>query len=123
MIVGVVGNREAAVEIEIADSCGEFRRISAVIDTGFNGHLTLPAAAIARLGLTVVGKRRAWLADGSEVELEMCSATILWHDQRRDVIVSLTEGGPLLGMALLQGSRLTVDVIDHGMVTIEQLTS
>ncbi len=121
MIVGVVGNREAQVEIEILDSSRRVQRVSAAVDTGYNGHLTLPETTIAALNLTLAGKRRAWPAGGSEVELGMYPATVLWHGRHREILASLTNGGPLLGMALLADNRLTIDVIDGGHVGIEPL--
>jgi len=38
-----------------------------------------------------------------------------------EVLVLAAEGGVLLGMALLAGSRVTLDVEDDGAVTIEAL--
>lgn len=96
MIVGVVSNRKAIVDVEIADSIGRRRLIPSVVDTGFNGHLTLPSSEIiVALGLSLVGKRRAWLADGSEVELEAYAATIQWHGHVRPIVVSLADGAHL----------------------------
>lgn len=39
----------------------------------------------------------------------------------RKVVVTEAEGGPLVGMALLQNTRFTLDVIEGGQVTIESL--
>lgn len=121
MILGVVVHGEASVDLDVADASGEYRRISVVIDTGYSGHLTLPSSEIVGLGLTFVGRRRAWLADGRELELSMYAATVRWHDRERTILVSRTDGGPLLGMALLAGCRVTFDVVEGGQVHIEPL--
>jgi clan AA aspartic protease len=121
MIEGAIRRGEAVVDLNLTDSVGRLFPISAVVDTGFNGSLTLPAAEIERLALTLVGKRRAFLADASVVELEMYATTIIWNNERRRIVVSLTEGGSLLGMDLLRGSRLTMDVVEGGPVVIEKL--
>jgi len=39
----------------------------------------------------------------------------------REVIVSLADGGALVGMALMQGYHLSVEVIDGGRVEIRPL--
>jgi hypothetical protein len=48
-------------------------------------------------------------------------ATLDWPGGPREVLVLQAEGGLLLGMAALMGSRLTVDVIDEGAVTVRLL--
>jgi len=73
------------------------------------------------LGLPFAGNRRATLGDGSVVELDLFLATVVWDAQERDVLVLQAEGGPLVGMALLYGNRILLDVVDGGPVTIEML--
>jgi len=122
MINGKVRNREAIVELEVASLCSVFRRISAVIDTGFNGSLTLSNDLVQSLQLPFVGHRRGRLADGSVVLMEVYQATVLWHGQPQDIVVSKAQGTSLLGMSLLIGSRLVLDVVDDGDVQIEELS-
>ena len=121
MIIGAVENLEASVEIEVFNSSRQPQRVLAVIDTGYNGHLTLPAEVVASLGLSLAGQRRARLADDRLVLMDVFRADIRWHGARRKILVSQTEGGALAGMRLLAGSRMTLDVIDGGQVTIEAL--
>lgn len=51
MIAGTVRNREAAVELEVAGAGQHSRRIEAVIDTGYNGYLTLPSQLVTAMQL------------------------------------------------------------------------
>ena len=52
MIHGVVSSRcEAILPIVVGNTNGKRQFIEAVIDTGFNGFLTLPSALIATLEL------------------------------------------------------------------------
>ena len=53
--------------------------------------------------------------------LAIYKATIVWHGHDSSVYVLAAEGGPLIGMALLHGNRVTLDVVDDGPVTVEEL--
>ena len=65
MITGkVTTNREAVIELEIIGPTKQTQQVDAVIDTGFNGYLTLPSYLIHRLRLHLAGNRRATLGDG-----------------------------------------------------------
>ena len=51
MIVGRVNAyREAVISLIVEGSGGRRREIDAVVDTGFNGYLTLPATLMQELG-------------------------------------------------------------------------
>jgi len=80
MIIGIVHPFEAVIDLRIHDSSNEVHGFKTIIDTGYNGSLTLPANIISKLGLPSIGSRRAMLADGSEVLLKKYHATVLWHD-------------------------------------------
>ena len=60
------------------------------------------------------------MADGRAVETRYHRGRVIWHGRERGVQVLLAEGGPLVGMALLRDSLLTVDVTPGGIVTIEK---
>jgi predicted aspartyl protease len=77
---------------------------------------------ISLLQLPFLGHRRAALADGSIVRLDVFLATVFWHGKLQTIAVTQAEGTPLVGMALLQGSRLTIDVIDGGDVMADELS-
>ena len=46
---------------------GRSRGIEAVVDTGFNGFLTLSATLVSELGVPFVSIGRTTLSDGSEI--------------------------------------------------------
>lgn len=121
MIHGTIRNREAVIELEVSGPGQPPQQIEAVIDTGYNGYLTLPSHLVTALRLPFAGYRRGTLADGSVTRLDVHMASVIWHGQQKDVLISQAAGAPLVGMALLDGSRLTMDVVDGGDVTIEEL--
>lgn len=95
--------------------------IDFVVDTGFSGFLTLPAAAVAALGLTFAEKIYANLADDTEVEMLVYEATIIWNDAEETVRVLATGKRPLLGTALLRGNEFVAQFVDNGLVTVDSL--
>jgi clan AA aspartic protease len=95
--------------------------ISGLVDTGFNGWMTLPSKVITSLGLPWQKDAYGVLADGGTTFFNVFSAQIDWDGQRRTVYVSELDGDSLIGMQLLNGFRLTVDAIDGGAVQIDQL--
>ena len=103
-------------------SAQEGIEIEAVVDTGFDGELTLPLGLIQRLGYPYVGFTRGTLADGSAVRFDYHEGRLLWHGEERTVVVLAAgeAGNPLVGMALLRGSRLTIDALPGGAVRIEE---
>jgi clan AA aspartic protease len=122
MISGVVTDgREATIHLVIEGPSGGEASMDVVIDTGFNGYLTLPSAVISALGLRSHGVRRAILGDGRAVVLTMFRASVAWEGKLRPVQALEAEGSPLVGMALLEGSRVILDVKSGGAVTIEPL--
>lgn len=123
MIIGkIINDQEAAIELEVV-SRDQLERIQIIIDTGFSGELTLPGSLIDRLGLPRVGDLPIILGDGYQVSVEMYLAVVLWHGEKRIVQVLRTDDGkPLIGMSLLHGNRLILDVITDGEVTIETLS-
>ena len=122
MIVGkITNNQEAIIELEII-GLNWREKIEVVIDTGFDGYLTLPGDLINHLGLRRAGRRYAILGDGNTVALELYRAKVLWHGEEREVPVLHTDGGPLVGMALLNGNRVILDVVTDGDVRIDVLS-
>lgn len=120
MISGRIRNREAIIELEVAGSGQSPQQIETVIDTGYNGYLTLPSRFVTMLQLPFAGHRRGMLADGSVTRLDVYLASVVWHERLKDVLILQTAGTPLIGMSLLEGSRLTMDVVDRGIVTLEE---
>ncbi len=111
----------ARVSITVANIEEPARTItlSAVVDTAFTAHLTLPNASIRELGLTQRGEQPAALASGEVGHFAVYVVLMSWNGQNRLIPIFETNSEPLLGMAMLWGSRLIVDAWEGGDVTIE----
>lgn len=124
MIIGAVNAyREAVVRLVIGNVQGQSQEMDVVVDTGFNGALTLPTGIIGMLGLPFRRTGRALLADGSEVLFDVYEAIVDWDGQARRISVDAAETDPLLGMALLEGYELRVQGRYGGGVSIAPLSS
>jgi clan AA aspartic protease len=100
---------------------GAPHEIDAVVDTGFTAFLTLPADLISSLGLTWKNYGRGILADGSECLFDVYRGRVNWDGQSRWIDIDEADSDPLVGMALLEGFELTVQVREGGAVTIRPL--
>ena len=122
MIIGKIRtDQEAVIELEIV-GLNHRELVEVVIDTGFTGFLMLPADLIKRLGLQLIGNRRAILGDGSRVSFDLYLAKVVWHDKIRAIpALEAKHDGVLLGMSMLSGSRAVLEVVPNGTVTIAPL--
>ena len=122
MITGVVtAFREAIIRLQVQGELGEERQIEAVIDTGFTGMLTLPSSLIKELGLFWQRRGRALLADGSETVFDIYEATVIWDGSPRRVAVDAVDSDPLVGMSLLRGYEMTMQIVEGGRVVIQSI--
>ena len=120
MIEGAVNAAfEAVVILPLQGPDRQSLEVDAVVDTGFDDYLTLPTSVIRELGLTFRTTRRAILADGSAVELHVYNVTVIWDGIPRDTYAIAADNVPLLGMSLLDGHYLGVEVRDGGRVLIQ----
>jgi len=95
--------------------------IEAVIDTGYTGWLTLPPSVISTLSLRWDSFGRGMLADGSASLFDVYQGKVVWDGRIRSVLVDEFDATPLVGMALLRGCELRMQVRARGKVTIKRL--
>lgn len=121
MIRGRVDGLRAVVDVAFRLLGRPALQIEFVVDTGFEGALTLPPAAVASLGLPYRNDLVMRLADGTRRLILVHEATISWDGQDMDIAVLAMDGTPLLGTSLLDGFNLNVDFTNGGAVTIQPL--
>ena len=120
MITGTVNaDYEAVIRLFVHGPTGTAHEVNAIIDTGFNGFLTLPPALVTTLGLMRRSRGRALLANGSEELFDIYGVTVLWDGQQRYVEADAVDTTPLVGMSLLDGYDLYIQVADGGQVVIQ----
>ncbi|MBM4031673.1 MAG: clan AA aspartic protease [Planctomycetes bacterium] len=121
MIGRVSSGLEAIVPVVVGPAGGPAMTLACILDTGFDGFVALAPSQMAALGLRPAGTQRVTLGDGSEAHLPLYNVPILWHGRRLAVPALEVEGAPLLGMALLHGSEVGMQVVEGGFVRIEPI--
>ena len=114
-------NLEPVVPLRVRGPAGTEVEVEAVIDTGYNGSLTLPAATAALLGLPQLVGGRATLADGSVRRFDNFTAEVFWGGTWLDVVASAVGGEVLLGMSLLAGRGPWVEAHPGGAVEVRPI--
>jgi len=87
MLTGRINNLQARVTVEILDSNGQSNPIEVLLDTGFDGQLSLPVFVVRQFNLGRGILRFGELADGTQVQFMSYRTTVLWDGQRRQVEV------------------------------------
>ncbi len=78
-------------------------------------------ALVAWLGLRLKSFGRGILADGSECLFDVYVAKVLWDGKERRVLIDEADTDPLVGMALLSGYELKMQIRSRGKVTLKRL--
>ncbi|MDE2778156.1 MAG: clan AA aspartic protease [Chloroflexota bacterium] len=122
MFNGMISPRlEPVVNLNVIGTNGRTRRVELVLDSGFDGDLSLPSSTIQELGLQLLDNYETTLANGERAQFAGYEGQVEWHGRRRNMLVLETVSESLLGMNLLWRNRITMDVVANGPVTIEEL--
>jgi len=98
----VVGGIRMQVEIE------------ALIDTGFDGKVSIPSIIATQLGLELISLEWVELADGSIISSLIFKGQALLGGQTREVEMMLTDADEaLIGTGLLANYRLEIDFVNR----------
>lgn len=120
MIQGYVNDAyEALVPFTLQGPSGQTKNTEVVIDTGYNGFLTLTRELVTELELPYRNRDLAILADGSEAIFDVYGVTVLWDGHTRYIDAYMSDATPLVGMRLLGGHNLNIVVADGGRVVIQ----
>lgn len=118
---GIVVGLQARMTILVYSPNGAELEIECVVDTGFEGFLTLPPAVVAELELPYIAPIDANLADNSRIVTNIHQGVILWNGGERVVPVLAMGRHPLLGTALLVDLHLGIDFCEGGTVLVDDI--
>lgn len=124
MMSGIVtARREAMLRLRLLDTNGQERDCDSVIDTGYNGTLTLPPDVIAMLGLNWHRYGHAILADGSESTFNVYKGVVLWDGQPLSISIDEMNADSLVGMSLMYGYELNIPIVDGATFTLQRIAT
>jgi clan AA aspartic protease len=122
MITGIVNEEfEPIISISLHDSEGNVYTQDAIVDTGFNGWLSLPPDLISQLNLKWKRRGRAILGDGSECVFNVYEAVLVWDGSFLTIPIDEADSEPLVGMSLMEGYQLMVQVFEGGHVELSKI--
>jgi clan AA aspartic protease len=124
MITGFVNVEfEPIIPLFIRRADGKVFTQDAIVDTGFNGWLSLPPELIAELNLKWKRRGRAILGDGSECIFNVYEAVVVWDDTLLTIPVDEADSEPLVGMSLMEGYQLTMQIFEGGRVELRKVNT
>ena len=121
MINGTVVGLQARMSIFLYPPRRAEVDIECVVDTGFEGFLTLPPAVIAELALPYVAPIDANLADNSRIVTNVHQGIIFWNGVEKVIPVLAMGRRPLIGTALLEDYHLGIDFCEGGTVLVDDI--
>jgi len=93
--------------------------VEVIVDTGFEGDLTLPSSVAQSLGGSPDGIVERELADGTLFRCPFYNLEVILDGETRTVQALVLGRQPLLGTTFLQDHLLTIEVAEGGEVFAE----
>ncbi|MUL36656.1 clan AA aspartic protease [Gloeocapsopsis dulcis] len=122
MITGFVNVEfEPIIPLSIRRADGKVFTQDAIVDIGFNGWLSLPPDLITQLNLTWKRRGRAILGDGSKCVFDVYEAVVIWDGTPITIRVDEADSKLLVGMSLMEGYQLTIQVFEGGQVELRKV--
>jgi predicted aspartyl protease len=123
MITSAVNhNLELVVRVRVHGLTGPAHPLEFIIDTGFEGQLSLPALVVTAMGMPFVQQILTRQADGNVVPAPAHRAVVEWDGAIRIVDVVASSGGlALLGMDMLRNHDLRARCQVGGLIEIEKV--
>ena len=120
MIKGTV-KKHAVIPLTVRGFNNQEMVIEAVIDTGFYAGISLTAEMVVFLNLAFAGDVPVQLADGTDLFVPTYTVIVEWDGIEKLVTVVGVDPQPLVGMELMNGYNLSVDVVDGGAVRLSRI--
>jgi clan AA aspartic protease len=124
---GTFHNDQPTIEIEVKGMSDTAKRVTALVDSGFNGYLTLPYQEAFPLGLILTGVRSNTLADGSSSAVFACIGEVCVDGKCIQTTIDIQPANViLLGTKLLKELGKTfildcstgkVEIVDSSLTT------
>lgn len=104
IVADVNDNFDAHVQLELLHD-GVIKPLRFVVDTGFNGYLSVTSEFRRSLNLEVIDVQDGILADGRRDVFETVDIVVNWLDGPRKIRAQVL-GEPMLGTRMLNGCQI-----------------
>lgn len=119
MILGRFRDHLPRVRLDLPGRDGRLVPVEFVVDTGFEGDLSVPSDLVRLLDAQPRFLTRRKLADGTHLDCPVYQIVLDWNGEPHTIEALVLENNPLLGTLLLDGCRLEVEMEESGEVVIE----
>lgn len=123
-MLGSFENDQPRIEIEVRGANGSPKRLTALVDSGFNGYLTLPYIEAFPLGLILTGIQSNTLADGSSATHFVCIGQICLDGKCVTTTIDIQPANiVLLGTKLLKelGKIFVLDCFNERVEIVDSI--
>ena len=120
MIVGYVRDYFPRVMLSLPGQNGPVS-VEFIVDTGFDGDLSLPSELIRQMVASLSTTRIIRLADGSTQRRPYYELLMDWDGEERVTEITVLENTPLLGALLLGSFSVDMEMTTGGIVQIDRL--
>ena len=117
----VNGGLFPTVAIEVHRTRAGAYAIEALLDSGFNGPVSLPADEVEKLGLPLMTEHAVTLADGSDVNVKVHVGHVRFANEWHRSAVLATGDVPTVGMRLMKGLKVCFEADEDGDIEVEAL--
>ena len=110
---------QAVVQLELVGSDRSHHTVPAIIDTGFNGQVSLARRVVDELNppLTYEGTVEMELASGTVIDEDVYSGTIRFDGQEQTAEIIITDSeDTLIGTGLLTGKILLMNFVTREVI-------
>ena len=120
-VSGEIDGLSPRVPIFVTGEDDSAKSYCALLDTGFDGALSIGLADASELGLRFIRDQVVILADGSEKITSLFAGEVYFAGQWREVPVNATGDDSTVGMQLLYGASIRINVMLNGDIDYEFL--
>ena len=123
-MLGTFDNDQPKIEIEVKGVNGSPKKLIALVDSGFNGYLTLPYVEAFPLGLVLTGIQPNTLADGSSASHFVCIGQICVGGKCVTTTIDIQPANIiLLGTKLLKelGKKFVLDCLNGKVEIVDSI--
>ena len=121
-IAGEIHSLWPRVPIVVAGPRGTKKSFDALLDTGFDGALSISRRDVELLDLRFLSDRIMVLADGTEHDSAVFAGRVYFAGEWREVPIMDSGDDAMVGLQLVYGARLTLDVVLDGDVDLDFLS-